>query len=149
MSDPRFEPPADGIDDAPPPGFERSTFRGPFTTWNGPFYHRIDENGFAHGFRARLRHCNGHGIVHGGLLTAVLDGLLAAAVWRETRRRMVTIRLTSDFLSMARPGDWVEGAARVTRAAREIAFAEGRIHVDGRDVLTGSGVFKLMRARSE
>lgn len=144
-----FEPPDDGIDDAPPAGFVRSTFRGPFSTWNGPFYHRLDADGFAHGFRARPRHCNSHGIVHGGLLTAVLDGLLAAAIWQETQRRMVTIRLTSDFLSMARPGDWVEGAGRVTRAAREIAFAEGRIHVQGRDVLTGSGVFKLMRPRGE
>ncbi|MFP3942764.1 MAG: PaaI family thioesterase [Alphaproteobacteria bacterium] len=149
MNGASFEPPEDGVDDAPPPGFVRSTFRGPFTTWNGPFYHRVDPDGFAHGFRARPRHCNGHGIVHGGLLTAVLDGVLAAAVWRETRRRMVTIRLTSDFLAMARPGDWVEGTAHVTRAAREIAFAEGRIHVEGRDVLTGSGVFKLMRARRE
>lgn len=146
MSGP-FDPPDDGTDDNAPPGFERSVFRGPFTTWNGPFYHLVTEDGFRHGFRVRPRHCNGHGIVHGGLLSAFFDGLLAHAVWRATERRMVTIRLTTDFLAMARPGEWAEGTADVTGSGRLVAFAEGRIYVGGRDLVRGSGVFKLMRAR--
>ncbi len=131
-------------DDRPPPGFAIAS-RGPFSTHNGPFYQKPSESGLIHGLRARKRHCNGAGIVHGGLLMAFADGLLAAAIWHETRSRMVTIRMTSDFLSMARPGDWIEGHARVRMSDADVAFADGVVHVGGRPVLTAQALFKLLR----
>ena len=130
----------------PPEGFTPST-RGPFTTHNGPFFHRIADDGFEHAFYALKRHCNGMGIVHGGMLTTFLDGLLARAVVNATGAAAVTVHLSVDFLSMARAGDWVFGDAQVTRKARELVFVEGRIRVGERDVLRGSGVFKPVRRR--
>lgn len=130
----------------PPEGFTPST-RGPFTTHNGPFFHRIAGDGFEHAFYALKRHCNGMGIVHGGMLTTFLDGLLARAVVNATGAAAVTVHLSVDFLSMARAGDWVFGDAQVTRKARELVFVEGRIRVGERDVLRGSGVFKPVRRR--
>ncbi len=132
-------------DDRPPPGFVVAS-RGPFSTHNGPFYQKPVQGGVLHGLRARKRHCNGAGIVHGGLLMAFADGLLASAIWHETRSRMVTIRMTSDFLSMARPGDWIEGHARVRMADGDVAFADGVIHVGERPVLTAHALFKVLRA---
>jgi acyl-coenzyme A thioesterase PaaI-like protein len=58
----------------------------------------------------------------------------------------VTIHLSIDFLHMARAGEWVFGEARLTRATREIAFAEGRAYSGKRDLVRCSGVFKLMAA---
>jgi uncharacterized protein (TIGR00369 family) len=131
----------------PPEGFAPST-RGPFTTWNGPFFHRLDpDGGFEHAFYALKRHCNGLGIVHGGMLTTFLDGLLARAVVTANGGAAVTVHLSADFLSMARAGDWVFGDARVTRKARDLIFAEGRVRVGDRDILRGSGVFKPVRRR--
>ncbi len=133
-------------DDRPPEGFAPSS-RGPFTTHNGPFYQKVLPGALLHGFRARQRHCNGAGIVHGGLLMAFADGLLAAAIWRETRARMVTMRMTSDFLAMARPGEWVEGAGVVDHADADVAYASGHIYVGERSVLRVHGIFKLMNRR--
>ena len=136
---------SDAHDPNPPPGFEPSVNRGPFTTHNGPFFHRIAADGsFFHGFRAVDRHCNGMGIVHGGLVTAFADGLMGTAVWRETDTAALTIRLNADFLSIARVGDWIEGTARVSRAARSVAFAEADIYVGRRAVMHATGVFRLM-----
>jgi len=87
------------------------------------------------------------GIVHGGMLTAFLDGLLANAVGRETRSMSVTVHLSVDFLSMARAGEWVIGESRVTRATAELAFAEGRVFVGEKDIARASGVFKLMHKK--
>ncbi len=81
-----------------PEGFILSTGRGPFTTHNGPYFHKFTDDGFFHGFRAVKRHCNGHGIVHGGMLMAFGDGVLATAVHMEAKRRSVTMRMTSDFV---------------------------------------------------
>lgn len=122
--------------------------RGPFTTHNGPFFHRIgDDGGFEHAFYALRRHCNGMGIVHGGMLTTFLDGLLARAVVNAIESAAVTVHLSVDFLSMARAGDWVFGDARVTRRARDLVFVEGRVRVGEREVLRGSGMFKPVRRR--
>jgi acyl-coenzyme A thioesterase PaaI-like protein len=84
------------------------------------------------------------GLVHGGMLSAFMDGVLAGAVWRGAQRRAVTIHLSIDFLHMARVGEWVMGEARLTRATRDVAFAEGRAYVGGHDVVRCSGIFKLM-----
>ena len=133
-----------------PEGFIKSQGRGDFSTINGPYYHRAEQrDGLTEqAFFAEQRHANGLGLVHGGMLTAFLDGLLAAAVWRETQTRSVTIHLSVDFLHMARIGEWVMGDARVTRATRDVAFVEGRAYVGGHDVVRASGVFKLMHRRA-
>jgi uncharacterized protein (TIGR00369 family) len=129
----------------PPEGFVRAEGRGLFSTLNGPYFHRPGEAALVEqAFFALPRHCNGVGIVHGGMLSAFMDGVLAGAVWRGAQKRAVTIHLSIDFLHMARAGEWVRGEARLTRATREVAFAEGRAYVGDHDVVRASGVFKLM-----
>ena len=98
----------------PPEGFQPSA-RGPFTTHNGPFFHRARADGGEQAFYVLKRHCNSLGIVHGGMLTTFLDGVLARAVVNAIDSAAVTVHLSVDFLSMARAGDWVFGDARVTR----------------------------------
>ena len=129
----------------PPEGFTPAEGRGLFSTHNGPYFMKPGDGELVEqAFFALPRHCNGVGLVHGGMLSAFMDGLLAGAVWRGAERRAVTIHLSIDFLHMARAGEWVRGEARLTRATREVAFAEGRAYVGGRDVVRASGVFKLM-----
>lgn len=136
--------PDDNAPDNPPEGYVLSTTRGPYTSHNGPFYHRVTEEGFRHGVRIRRRHCNSRGITHGGMLMAFADGLLGTAVFRETKTVALTIRMNSDFLSSARPGDWLEGTARVTKATRSVVFCEAELFVGHRPVMKATGVFKLM-----
>jgi uncharacterized protein (TIGR00369 family) len=129
----------------PPTGYAAAEGRGLFSTRNGPYYVRPAEGDLVEqAFFALPRHCNGVGIVHGGMLSAFMDGVLAGAVWKGAQRRAVTIHLSIDFLHMARAGDWVFGEARLTRATRDVAFAEGRAYSGGRDLVRCSGVFKLM-----
>jgi uncharacterized protein (TIGR00369 family) len=129
----------------PPEGFVRSDGRGPFSTLNGPYFHRVGEGDVVgQAFYALSRHTNGVGIVHGGMLSAFMDGLLAGAAGRGTGKLSVTIHLSVDYLHMARQGDWIIGEARMTRATRDVAFAEGHASVRGVDVVRASGIFKLM-----
>ena len=93
----------------PPEGFVRSSERGPFTTHNGPFFYRSVDWGAEQAFFAEARHCNSVGLIHGGMLSAFLDGLLAAAVALKTGTIPVTIHLSVDFLGMGRAGVWVLG----------------------------------------
>lgn len=131
----------------PPEGFVLMNRRGAFTSHNGPFYSRPSEEGAEQAFYALPRHCNGLGVVHGGMLAAFMDGLLANAVGRKTGRPGMTIHLSINYLSMARAGEWVFGEAKVTRTTADVGFAEARVHAGGRDLVRGSGLFKLMHKR--
>ena len=131
----------------PPPGFELQAGRGEFSNHNGPYYRRRSDEGVEQAFYALPRHCNGVGIVHGGMLSSFLDGLLAGAASLGTGATAVTIHLSVDYLAMSRAGVWVLGVARLTRATREIAFSEGHAHVGGHVLARATGVFRLMRRR--
>ena len=131
----------------PPDGFVPSGGRGPFSQHNGPFFQAFPAEGAAQAFYVLARHCNHMGIVHGGMVSAFMDGLLGAAVGRATRASCVTVHLSVDFLSMARAGEWVIGESHVTRATKDLAFAEARVHVGDKDVARASGVFKLMHRK--
>jgi uncharacterized protein (TIGR00369 family) len=134
----------------PPDGYVPAEGRGGFSTLNGPYFHRPGDGPMAEqAFFALKRHANGIGLVHGGMLSAFMDGVLAGAVWRGAGRTGVTIHLSIDFLHMARVGEWVMGEARLTRATRDIAFAEGRAYVGGQDIVRCSGVFKLLGPGSQ
>jgi len=131
----------------PPPGFELQADRGPFTSHNGPLYVRRTDAGVEQAFFALRRHCNGLGLVHGGMISAFLDGLLAGAVGRATRATPVTIHLSIDFLAMGRAGEWLIGEAHLTHAARDVAFADGVLRAGERAIARATGVFRLMRPR--
>ena len=128
----------------PPAGFQRSSERGAFSNHNGPYFHNADGT---QAFYALKRHCNSIGLIHGGMLAAFLDGVLASAAARGGGGTPITVHLSIDFLDMGRAGDWVMGEAALTRATSDLAFVEGRAHVAGRSLARATGVFKLMRRR--
>ncbi len=110
-------------------------------------YHRPTAAGVEQAFFVEPRHCNSFGLIHGGMLATFLDGLLANAAARESGLAPVTMQLSLSYLGMGRAGAWVTGEARVTRLAREVAFAEGFARMADRDLARASGVFRLMKPR--
>jgi acyl-coenzyme A thioesterase PaaI-like protein len=79
------------------------------------------------------------------MLSAFLDGVFSRAVGpSRTVGASVTVHLSVDFLSIAKAGRWIIGESWVTRRSRDLIFVEGRIHSAGRDVVRGSGIFKLI-----
>jgi uncharacterized protein (TIGR00369 family) len=132
---------------APPDGFVRFEGRGEFQLHNGPWFHRAssaDPLLIEHALYVLPRHTNGLGVLHGGMLSAFMDGLLGSAASRGAGRPGMTVHLSVDFLRMVRRGAWLMGEARMTHATQDLAFAEGRALVGGRPVGRASGVFKLM-----
>jgi uncharacterized protein (TIGR00369 family) len=137
----------DGPIPPPPEGFVRVDSRGEFTTHNGPIFQRLpetDAQSVEQALYILARHTNALGVLHGGMLSAFLDGLLGGAVRRGAQRTGVTIHLSVDFLRMARKGEWLLGEARMTHAAKDVAFAEGRAYMGRHVVGRATGVFKLM-----
>jgi acyl-coenzyme A thioesterase PaaI-like protein len=132
----------------PPPGFTHSRNRGPYTTHNGPYFHKLEGGQFWHGLRVMQRHCNVHGSLHGGMLSAFADGLLATAVSRETRARGVTVRMVCDLIGAVDAGAWLEGRAWLAGREDNMAFAGAEAFADGELVLSASGVFRIIAPKA-
>lgn len=136
---------ADGVP-SPPPGFVESPGRGPFGRHNGPYFEPAD-GGPRLAFFVLERHTNKLGVAHGGMMSAFLDTLMGTTINRRSDGTAVTVHLSTDFLRMARRGDWVIAEAAILRTTRDVVFAEAVARVEGVEVVRASGVFKLMRRR--
>ena len=133
----------------PPEGFREHRTRSGFSQHNGPTYEKVEDGSVYRGFYVLGRHCNSLGIVHGGQLMSFADALLGMTVWHETRKTPLTVRMTTDFISIARPGQWVEGRGFVTKATHSVIFCGAEIYVGKRTIMTAQAIFKAMERHSK
>ena len=93
------------------------------------------------------KHMNPNGVVHGGVLTTLLDEATGHAI--VTIRGLevmseaphVTLDMSVSFLSGARLGDELVCEARTLRIGRAVAFAEAEVRRRGSDDLVAKGRF--------
>jgi acyl-coenzyme A thioesterase PaaI-like protein len=140
MSDDSEPPPLDA-----PPDFEAFRFRRGFASHIGPLYRRFADG--ALGFRVDSHHVNGMANAHGGMMMSFADMAWGHIVSVETSSYWVTVRLTCDFLSAAKQGDWVEGNSELLLREGDLFVTRGRIWVGERTLMTGQGVFKALDRR--
>ena len=143
MSDP-FSPGSDAI----PDGFKRAEGRGPFSTHNGPSYRGTVDGKAVMALRVLKRHCNSMGFLHGGMASAFADGAMAWAVWRETRKTSVTLKLTQEYFEIVPEGHWLEAYATAQQSEGGIVHVQARL-IRGRKTLVGraDGVFRTLSRR--
>ena len=111
----------------------------------GPVWERIEEDGPVLAFQAEDKHRNLRDVVQGGMLMTVADRLLGAfARSHNDQRPQATIQLDVHFLAPVHIGDVVLGRARMVRNTRSLMFVTGELTVDGKTVVTASGVWKKL-----
>ncbi|WP_428247681.1 PaaI family thioesterase [Ferrovibrio sp.] len=117
-----------------------------FTGLTGPFWARQEGDGlWAYAFQAQLKHLNGRGMVHGGMLMTFADQALGKTVYHAVDRQpCVTVSLNNQFVAPAREGDFLEGRGRIVRRTRSLVFIQGGLSVAGNDVLVCDGIWKIL-----
>ena len=98
------------------------------------------------------RHTNPHGVMHGGVITSLMDevlgGVIASLRGMEVMRTAphATIEMNASFLATARPGDEIVVEGRVLRLGRTVAFgeAEARRLGDGELIAKGRFAFAIV-----
>jgi acyl-coenzyme A thioesterase PaaI-like protein len=131
---------------AVPEGFDPIVHSTNFGRLLGPFYEKSTHDGFVRAFRVDDRHVNALQIAHGGMLLTFADIVLGTAIFRAANIRAVTLHLVGDFVSPARLGDWIEGAAKVDRKTSSLFYASGRLSVRDKPVFSMSGVFHILKS---
>ena len=131
-----------------PAGFAPITHSAAFGAMIGPIYERTGADGFVRAFRVEERHTNGRGVLHGGMLLAFADIVLAQAGLVAGAGAAATVRMATEFIAPGSLGDWVEGRARVSRKTGSLIFTFGEISVGDRPLMTASGLFMMVGGRS-
>ncbi len=127
----------------------RTWSRDNFETHNGPFWHRMEDDGSIRCvFRVEKKHLNGTRNVHGGAFMAFADYCLFAVASPELDGPGVTVSFACEFLDAAREGELVEGSAEITRAGGSLIFMRGMLKSGERPLLSFSGTIKRVKRRT-
>ncbi len=91
-------------------------------------------------------HRNDYGFVEGGLVMALADHAMYLDIIRSTEHRQVaTVSQNTDFLSGARPGEWIEARPVIVRKTRSLVFAKAHVFAgDERLLATATSVWKVV-----
>ena len=126
----------------------RTWSRDNFETHNGPFWHRMDEQGRIQcAFRVENKHLNGMRNVHGGAFMAFADYCLFAIASSVLQGPGVTVSFSCEFLDAAREGELVECEGEITRAGGSLIFLRGTLKSAEKKLFTFSGTIKRVKRR--
>ena len=125
-------------------GFEPYETPSPFIRFIGGLWCKVEADRAFAALRIQDPHCNSFGSIHGGMLLALSDQLIAMSSRLLTGRAGMTMHVDADFLDAAPAGTVLQGEARVLRATRSTAFLEGHWHGEDRQVMRVSGMVRLM-----
>ncbi|MBC5762953.1 PaaI family thioesterase [Ramlibacter albus] len=85
------------------------------------------------------------GVVHGGVVTALLDSCYGLAIFvrMNVLRAMATLDLRIDYLKAATPGREIYGGAVCYKLGHELAFVRGAAYHESPDdpIATSSAIF--------
>jgi len=126
----------------------RTWRRDNFETHNGPFWHRMEEDGrIVSAFRVEPKHLNGAGNVHGGAFMSFADYCLFATASPILEGPAVTVSFGCEFLDAARAGERIDGTTEIMRAGGSMIFLRGLLKSGERPLFTFSGTIKRVKKR--
>ncbi|WP_339632269.1 PaaI family thioesterase [uncultured Sneathiella sp.] len=138
-----------------PDGFTKSPRKSPLTDPWEPIHWKLTERGAVLGLEVREAHCNARGFAHGGLIAALSDNAMGSSLVLKARKKFendslsaVTLSMTTDYIDIARIGDWLEFRPNVLKVGRSIGFTELKVIAtrDGeeRTIARSNASFKLV-----
>lgn len=114
----------------------------------GPAFSREEDDGLAYALPVGASHMNPAGVLHGGVVTSLLDQVLSMIASRATDGApCFTLQLDVNFLAAVRQGQTLEARGQVMRASSSLVFTRGTASVGGGLVATASALFKAVQMR--
>ncbi len=132
---------------------DRDAERGSFSQLTG--YRLVDWQDGRAEVRVTVdeRHINRSGVLHGGMLTTILDAACGYAgtysADPDSPRRAFTLSLTCQFVRAARLGETLTATGLLSGGGKSVYFARGEVrNQDGELIGQGDGVFKYITLRN-
>lgn len=121
---------------------------GGFTGLVGPFWRRENEASVELGLIVAEHHCNNHlGTLHGGVVMTFADIALGYGVAKaldEQRYNSVTVSLQTQFIAIARVGDFIACQPELIQRGKQMLFVRGLIKTGEKTVASAEGIWKIL-----
>lgn len=112
----------------------------------GPLLTRRIDGAKVYALRTGAQHRNAIGLVHGGVISGLIDQVVALEAWNASGRQpMVTVQIDVRFLGAARPGDLLEGRAQVRHRTQSLMFVDADLRCGEAAIATASAILKISR----
>lgn len=136
----------------PHEGFGPHFRKSPLTDPWEPLYSKVLPDRVMLGFWVREVHTNARGMLHGGLIAALADnamGMSCAIVMQQQGReaeeaKPVTVSLATDFIGVAKLGQWVEIDTRYVKTGKTLCFAQAFITANGEVIARADAKFRVL-----
>ena len=139
--------------DVPPGGFAPHDRKSPLTAPWEPIYCKAQGVSLVLGIEIRPPHTNSRGLVHGGLVAALLDNVMGLAcskallAERPDAAGVITVSLGVEYLGMAKLGQWLTFEPHFVKTGKTLCFAEASAIADGVIIARGRSTFRTGVAR--
>lgn len=101
----------------------------PITTWLDGTLIKASAGSITAEFIVRADQCNHANILHGGIITTILDEIMGMTlITVEIEHLYITINLHVDFLFGAKAGEKVTAVSEVFRVGKKIANIEAKLY---------------------
>jgi uncharacterized protein (TIGR00369 family) len=132
-----------------PLGFEPHFRKSPLTDPWEPLYCKRTDTAVIVGLRLAKSHTNARGLIHGGLIAALVDNAMGYSCahrmgWEFS---LVTIGLAVDFIGSARVGQWFAIESDVIKTGSTICFAQSLVKADDVVIARANGTFRVVKKR--
>lgn len=99
-----------------------------------------------YGLQTNEMHKNAIGIVHGGVITSLLDQVIAIEAWNAADRQpTVTVQMDTRFLGAAKAGDFLETRAKICHATRSLMFADADVTCGTTPIANATAIMKISK----
>ena len=130
---------------AAPAGYAPVFAEAGFNAYVGPVWRADDGSDFR--FTVRDVHMNGGGALHGGMMMALADiamGKTVHAALAADGARAMTVSLNCDFIGAVKLAETIVTRVAITRRTRSIVFVTATLEVEGRTIMTATGLWKIL-----
>lgn len=134
-----------------PDGFERQSRRSPLTDPWEPIYSKQTADAIILGLWLGTAHTNARGFAHGGLIAALTDKAMGHSCGYQLRgvHSLVTVSMSIDFISSAKPGQWLTVETDVIKTGKTICFAQCFVKADGEAIARANATFRVVPKKKD
>ena len=131
-----------------PEGFVLHERSSPLTAPWEPIYARRADDRYLLAIEVRPEHTNSRGLVHGGLIAALVDNAMGLSLGEQLKaegrpatRGAITTALSIDYLGRAEIGDWLRFETDFIHAGKRTAVTQATVSVRHRIVARANAAF--------
>jgi uncharacterized protein (TIGR00369 family) len=118
----------------------------PFTNWLSPVVKNVGYGSLTFEYEVRKEMTNPEGILHGGVISAIMDDMMGATVFSMEKGRYVTVNLQVNYFAPARVGDVIQAQSLLIKEGQKVISVECELWLVEKNKMIAKASSNLLRS---